>query len=81
MKYKITIPIKITLSCNIKKKGKQFIAKCKKLNLKAQGETEGIARKNLIELINDFFFHFNGFFTLRGIKQISRLDDLYYKLY
>ena len=81
MRYKINLPIKIKLNCNIKKKGNWYIANCNQLELITQGETEEIARNNLTELINDFFFHFNGFFTLRGIKQISRLDDLYYKLY
>lgn len=79
MGYKVDIPIKIRLSCNIKKKGKWFIATCYSLDLVTQGETEAMAHNNLEDAINGFLLSHPGYFTIKRLSSLK--SDLYYKLY
>lgn len=51
---KVSIITQALIPVSIKKKGKWFIAKCERLDLIIQGETEEIAKNKLEEAIGDF---------------------------
>ena len=76
---KVSIITQALIPVSIKKKGKWFIAKCKRLDLITQGETEEIAKSNLEEVIKDFLetadseeiIHYCNF----ELKQLKILTD------